>query len=45
MIALALEPLMEGVTPAPGLIVTVLVALEPLLALIVSGKVSPVAVV
>src|SRR5207237_408098 len=39
MIALALEPLMEGVTPIAGLMVTVLVALEPPLALMVSGKV------
>ena len=37
---LALLPVMAVVTPVFGLIVTVLVALEPLLALIVSGKVS-----
>src|SRR5918911_89593 len=42
--ALALEPKMVGDTPGPGLIVTVLVELDPPLALIVSGKVSPVAV-
>src|SRR5205085_5298842 len=44
MIALALEPPIEGDTPTAGLIVTVLVELEPPLTLIVSGKVSPVAV-
>ena len=36
----AFEPLIVGVTPLAGLIVTVLTALEPLLAVITIGKVS-----
>ena len=41
MMQAAVEPVIAVVTPTAGLIVTVLVALEPLFALIVSGKVSP----
>src|SRR5215213_830168 len=41
MTQLAEEPLITGETPLAGLIVTVLVALEPLFALIVNGNVSP----
>ena len=36
-----LEPLIVGVTPVAGLIVRVLTALDPLLAFIVIGNVSP----
>jgi hypothetical protein len=37
----ATEPLIIGDTPAAGLMVIVLVALDPAFALIVMGKVSP----
>ena len=40
MIVVAFEPLIVGIAPVAGLIVTVLTALEPLLALITIGKVS-----
>src|SRR5690349_25133765 len=39
--AVAAEPLIAGDTPTAGLIVIVLVALEPAFGLIVMGKVSP----
>ena len=40
--ALAIEPVMEAVTPEAGLIVTVLVALAPGTELMMIGKTSPV---